>query len=737
MRRILFASLIAALVSTALAQEPPRDKPGYEEILAVTDSLAGSLVRVEYTLRMDKGENPQGGGWSERCPNCGNYHGYDYDEVIREQRPLEAGGFLLSPTLVVTNDMMMHPRFVQSVKVRFGQKVVTAKPVGVARSQSAVFLELAEPLAEARPLKFDAAAKAPYLAVTYSRIGGFWSIHAEPMAAEVTIQQAGRKFRKGVSNSVIVAKDGTPVAVCMREELPLDDSWKGSPEGWKIVRAEQMAGLLEKTEQVSKQGIVRVGLSFRSPRQGQQGMYRYCPRDEDENATERNVLGLLMDEQTVLILANLDAKTTARLERIVVHPAEGKAVAAKFAGTLKDYGALVARLESPMQGAIKLSDAVLADLPAELLLSVQMKLQGENRLSYMSHGRISGLAIGWRQNLYPEMRGEQDIFLFDDQARLLAFPLVRRENVSAREQYSREEPRTTAAAQIQAVVAQLAQHVDASNVPLTQEEENRLAWLGVELQGLNRELARVNHVSDLTQDGEAGAIVSYIYPGSPAELAGVKVGTILIRIQAEGEPKPLNVKVEEEGMHGMDFPWDRLDDMPEEFYDRMPSPWTSAENSFTRALTDLGFGAKFQAEFFEDGKLVTRDFVVEQSPPYYDSAVRFKSEPLGMTVRNVTYELRRYFQKTPQDPGVIVSKVEPGSKASVAGIRPYEMVVSVNETPVTDVKQFEKLISQGKELRLMINRMTLGRVVKIQLNAPVESKMVVTTQPVPAGEASK
>lgn len=88
-----------------------------------------------------------------------------------------------------------------------------------------------------------------------------------------------------------------------------------------------------------------------------------------------------------------------------------------------------------------------------------------------------------------------------------------------------------------------------------------------------------------------------------------------------------------------------------------------------------------------------------------------------MTVRDLTYEIRRYFQKTEQDPGVIVSKIEPGSKASVSGMRPYEIITHVNDKPVMNVKDFEKNIADQQELRLEVKRMAQGRVVKIRMEA--------------------
>ncbi|MCK4624001.1 MAG: PDZ domain-containing protein, partial [Phycisphaerae bacterium] len=279
------------------------------------------------------------------------------------------------------------------------------------------------------------------------------------------------------------------------------------------------------------------------------------------------------------------------------------------------------------------------------------------------------------------------------------------------------------------VLGDLDKNIDKANIPLTEEEESRLAWMGVELQGLNKELARINNVSDLTNDGATGALVSYVYPGSPADKAGIEVGLVMLRIHAEDQPKPIEVRVESYGFAGRAFPWDRLDTVPEQYYDRIPRPWPSRENTVTRALTDLGFGKKYYVEFFSDGKIVKKDFKVIVSPPHYDTAKRHKSKPLGLTVRNLTYELQRYFQKKPGDPGVIISKIEPGSKASVSGLKPYEIITHVNGKEVADVKEFGKLIKDQAELQLLVKRMTRGRTVKIKLPPPT-TQPAATTQPV-------
>jgi hypothetical protein len=257
----------------------------------------------------------------------------------------------------------------------------------------------------------------------------------------------------------------------------------------------------------------------------------------------------------------------------------------------------------------------------------------------------------------------------------------------------------------------------------------------VELQPLTRDLARENKVSELTRDGAIGGLVSYVYPNSPAAKQGIEPGYVLLRLRLDGEPKPLDVTVTSDAAD-REFPWEALDELPEKYYDRIPAPWPSTENSLTRALTDFGFGAKYSAEFFSGGKVVNKDFVVEAGPLNYDAAPRYKCAALGITVRDMTYEVRRYLQKTDKDVGVVISKEEPGGKASVAGLKPYEVITSVNDTPVTNVKQFEGAVAEAKdEIRLSIKRLNTGRVVKIKMTAgePKEAiEPLIEEKPAPA-----
>ncbi|MBN2512739.1 MAG: PDZ domain-containing protein, partial [Sedimentisphaerales bacterium] len=229
--------------------------------------------------------------------------------------------------------------------------------------------------------------------------------------------------------------------------------------------------------------------------------------------------------------------------------------------------------------------------------------------------------------------------------------------------------------------------------------------------------------SDMTRDGEIGAIISFVYDNSPASQVGLEMGDILLRLHIDKQPRPMEVALDDDDFgFGEMFPWEQLSELSEEYYDQLPTPWAGAENSLIRSLTDFGFGTHFQGEIFRNGEVLVKDMVITESPSHYDSAKRFKSEAMGITVRNLTYEVQRYFRLTPDDPGVIVSKIEPGSKASVGGIKPFEIITHINDEPVADVDTFEKMIQAGGELKLSVKRMTKGRIVNLKLDtaAPTE-----------------
>lgn len=717
MRRLPACIVFVLLAGLVQGAEPVTPA----QLQTVSEAVRPSLVRVEYTLQYADGESPALAGWSTRCPSCGQYHGIETDSDIKQERPTQANGYLITPTLVLAGDPMVHPRFVKSIRVRFGDKTVGARVSAYASRESAVYLTLDEPLAGTRPLAFEEAKTGPYLAVQYLFLDGAWTVSIEPLSGKFTDAGDGRLFTAAPSNALITAIDGKPVAVTLSGELPIDGSWKTSPAGWPQVDAAEMTRRLETLEKLTNATLPRVSLNFRSPRGGSgESMFsRRYGSDEEDQATQRDVPGLLIDTRRVLVLANLKATVTARLQGITVYPASGEPVGATFVCTLKDHGGLIAELEKPIETSMRIRYDDVQAFRRSLLLTADVRIKGDNRRAFFRQGRIASIDRGWKGRMNPTLGGSvSNTFLFDEEGRLIAIPMTLREKVAVRSEYNYQEATLTPMASLQEVLQDPARHSDPNNVPLDDRSEQRLAWLGVELQPLNKELARANNVAHLTEDGDTGALVTFIYPGSPAAKAGVEQGWILLRLHIPDEPKPLDVNIEDiHSYFGSEFPWDQLDQVPPEYLSQLPKPWPSARNMLTEALTELGFGRKFTAEFVHKGETVRKDFEVVLGPDHFDSAPRFKSEPLGMTVCDLTYEVRRYFQKEDKDPGVIVAKVETGGRAAVSKLMPYEIITRVNDTPVASAEEFKSMTASGGELRLNVEGKTRKRVVRLRVPA--------------------
>jgi hypothetical protein len=157
------------------------------------------------------------------------------------------------------------------------------------------------------------------------------------------------------------------------------------------------------------------------------------------------------------------------------------------------------------------------------------------------------------------------------------------------------------------------------------------------------------------------------------------------------------------------------DNVPEEYLARMPLPWPSADSTLNRKLMEIGIGARLTAEFFNKDEILRKDFVIQEGPPSYENAPRCKCDSVGITVRDLTYEVRNHYLRKAADPGVIVSKVERGSKAAVSGVKHYDIITHVNDTPVMNVGEFEKAVKDQKTLRFAVSRKNRNVLVDLKM----------------------
>jgi hypothetical protein len=735
-RTLVAAATPVAILSAGTAAAPPAPPatPAADadpaQLPVIAGAVAPSLVRVEYELGYDKGQSPGGDDpwlpWSGGASAARGAEWESFDLLIREERPAERAGWLIAPTLVASTDLRLHDRFIASIAVRHGAESIPAKPAAYALADDLVYLELERPFRAARPLAFDRGASAPYHLVSAGRTDGSWRMTVQPIGAAVIVTEDGRRFTPAGAG-LVVDGAGSAVGLTTSGELTVDGAWKGSPVERGMMTHAEMIETMRRIEERADEVLPRVRLGFRSPRSDEApgpGSLHFMPGGEDAAATEWYGTAVVLDPRNVLVLANLPPRRTARLERIELSWPDGRTMSASFAGTVRDHGGFLAAAERRMQVA-PLAAQPLAALRHRLLIQAEVTVHGENRTVYFTRQRVDRFRTSWNGRVYPALDAQGSggmyatdegaaamNFLFTLDGALVAVPLERREKVTIAREWGGAGPLMVPTEQLAPIAGDATPHVDPDNRPLTEEEEGRLAWLGVELQPMTPDLARMNGISHLTNGGTTGALVTYVYAGSPAARAGIALGDVLLRLHVKGQPKPLEVSIEESSFGG-EFPWEYFDQVPPEFFSQLPAPWGSVDNRLNRALTELGFGTPFAAAIFRAGETQRLDCFVTEGPRHFESAPRFKSEDVGLTVRDLTYEVRRYFQIEEGAPGVIISKVEPGEKAAIAGLRPFELILSINDAPVRTSEEFRSAVAAAGPLRLFVKRMTDGRTVTL------------------------
>lgn len=719
----LWLSLAALCVGTALPAAQAQEEAS-PKLVDIAREVSPAIVITEWTLQYDAGDAPESGGWRSRCPSCGNYHVDAASSVLEEERPVEWPGFLVAADRLITSDPLVHPRFVKEIVVRVGDETRSASVSRVFSEQGAIELTLDEPV-EAGPLDFSTGGgDRPSFAVIPHQSDGRWIVTVKPIGSSVSLDGSDPKVTEVDQAAILVSAAGAPVTLNFSSAMPADGQPPAPPGEWTGLDRDGYDRKLADLEMLTKQAMPRIHLSFRSPagETAEENMMmsgRFFPGrdDEEANKTERDVTGLVISERRILVPVGLDAETTARLRRMTVHLDDGRELEASFAASLKDYKAFVIETDEPLPASLELSQISPEDLIDVALLAARHEQHGESSETHVGRQRISSHELGWRRQLEPQVpaydRGEP-LYLFDQEMNLVALPMSRRK-IEEEVYYAREGAPLMLARYLRPVIADLEAYTDVNNVPRGEEDENRLAWLGAELQELTPELAQLNNVSAQTSGGQNGALVSFVYPDSPAEKLGLEAGVILLRLHVPGRAAPLTIEAVSDRMSSYPFPWEQLDEVPEAYFDQLPRPWPSARSGLAETLTTVGIGETVELEYVQDGELQRTEIEIEQSPPHYDNAARLEHTASGLTLREMTYEVRRYFQLEPDAPGLMIHEIEPGSIASKSGLKPREYITHVNDTAIRSREDFADAVRGEDAVRLQVIRFNEGRVVRLPL----------------------
>jgi len=197
-------------------------------------------------------------------------------------------------------------------------------------------------------------------------------------------------------------------------------------------------------------------------------------------------------------------------------------------------------------------------------------------------------------------------------------------------------------------------------------------WLGVGIQNLTPELAEYYGL-----DGKNGALVTQVYPGDPADKAGVRTMDIIVALN--GAP-------------------------------------VESTRGLVSAIAAVPVGQKIDITVLRDGKEKTLTATIAKRDDGVTTALskddNDQSETLGLQVADVTPEIARRFGMADDDKGVVVMGVLPGGKADEAGVQTGDLITEINKQPVTSVEGLKGAVKKAKEedgkLKMLVKRPNAG-----------------------------
>lgn len=201
----------------------------------------------------------------------------------------------------------------------------------------------------------------------------------------------------------------------------------------------------------------------------------------------------------------------------------------------------------------------------------------------------------------------------------------------------------------------------------------RRPWLGATVQLVNSEIAEA-----MALDRPKGVIVTNVQPGSPAANAGLEVGDLVLAVDGK--------EVSDPDTFGYRF-----------------------------ATKELGNKSRFtvlrgSGELKLDVNLKPAPETVPRDKRHLDEYSPFQ----GATVMNLSPAVAEELRVNGMLEGVIVADIDPGSTAARVGLRPGDVVRSVNEREVTSTRALEKISrTRAPVWRLEIERD--GRINRIVL----------------------
>jgi len=189
-------------------------------------------------------------------------------------------------------------------------------------------------------------------------------------------------------------------------------------------------------------------------------------------------------------------------------------------------------------------------------------------------------------------------------------------------------------------------------------------WLGVSVQDLTHELSRTMGI-----EGTRGALISEIHKASPAEKAGLKQGDVVVAYNGK-----------------------EIRDASQLRNEAASSP----------------IGKEVKVTVLREGKKRELPVRIESMESRAQASSLPIQERLGITVRPATSKEASRLKLRPGQ-GVIITRVEAGSPGAKAGLEPGDVILEVNEIPLSSAQDLSGVLALVKPGEQILASIVDGR----------------------------
>jgi len=728
--------------------ESPADKPsGVPEPLVQT--AVASFVKVHYHFKKDVTEEAGQKSWAA-------WRARLYERFVDDKITLDAVGIAVAPDTVWVYDNGLEDRFIDRIEV-----VTSAGQTLAARREKLLVTAPIETLKVTgkglKPLKF---AKAPKVTLKTSlwsagliREGDRWRLTCAALSPSTVFDRtwgdnlvfaaAGERPKVGHYDiadtstmnalQLLANQAGEPVGVAGADLFDAKGAlcaWRGTDllKAPALSRA-QLVNRRDGLRADLRKSVHEIKVKFQQEARKTSDLGSYAGR-------EISVYGMAVSPKQAIVPRLFSRKHAAKIESIQVKYDDGRRAKCRFLGVYKDFGATLIELTAEtFPGHAALAKADPARM-GPLWAAAPRQKDGKTDVD-LTLNRLLKKSRGYRNHFHwvPAIGLPVGTFVMTMDGKLAGVQMQQRVEDEEQRQLAQANDRLSqfrtagrvrlfTVGEIRPALADADAAFDPKIKVLSKRLAKRRHWLGVEFAGMNRDLAEQMKIEKQTKDGTIGFLVSAVYAGSPAEKMGIAVGDILLSLRVEGQPYPVELKSSyvrpSTGGAGSDSPsgparriWKNRANFLTKVLDAIGADKTAAVTYFDAGAGDPDKGA---------GKTLTKTFTVERAPEDFDSAMRWKNRTIGLTVKDLTYEVRKALSLASSAPGTVVARIEPGSPANIARIWTNEIITRCDGRPVAGAQALRDAVAAaakaGKDkVRLTVLRLGKTRFADLTVTA--------------------